>query len=79
MTSLLAHAFPLKVNRLLAFVKKTNFFGTIPSHSFWIPPRIASIVTDDAGESWVNITDGQFQVVFESDLIEPNPFPKGYQ
>lgn len=23
--------------------------------------------------------DGQFQVVFESDLIEPNPFPKGYQ
>ena len=23
--------------------------------------------------------DGQFQVVYESDLIEPNPFPKGYQ
>ena len=23
--------------------------------------------------------NGQFQVVYESDLIEPNPFPKGYQ
>jgi urea transport system substrate-binding protein len=23
--------------------------------------------------------DGQAKVVFESDLIEPNPFPKGYQ
>ena len=25
------------------------------------------------------LADGQFEVVFESDLIEPNPFPKGYQ
>ena len=25
------------------------------------------------------LADGQFKVVFESDLIEPNPFPKGYQ
>ena len=25
------------------------------------------------------LPDGQFKVVFESDLIEPNPFPKGYQ
>jgi urea transport system substrate-binding protein len=23
--------------------------------------------------------DGQFKVVYKSDLIEPNPFPKGYQ
>jgi urea transport system substrate-binding protein len=22
---------------------------------------------------------GQFKVVYESELIEPNPFPKGYQ
>ncbi len=25
------------------------------------------------------LPDGQFKVVYESDLIEPNPFPKGYQ
>jgi len=24
-------------------------------------------------------TDGQYKVVYESELIEPNPFPKGYQ
>jgi urea transport system substrate-binding protein len=24
-------------------------------------------------------TDGQAKVLYESDLIEPNPFPKGYQ
>ena len=23
--------------------------------------------------------DGQAKVIYESDLIEPNPFPKGYQ
>jgi urea transport system substrate-binding protein len=23
--------------------------------------------------------DGQFDVLYESELIEPNPFPKGYQ
>ena len=23
--------------------------------------------------------DGQFDIVYTSDLIEPNPFPKGYQ
>ena len=23
--------------------------------------------------------DGQFEVIWESDLIEPDPFPEGYQ
>ena len=25
------------------------------------------------------LANGQFEVVYESDLIEPNPFPAGYQ
>jgi urea transport system substrate-binding protein len=25
------------------------------------------------------LADGQFKVINESELIEPNPFPKGYQ
>lgn len=26
-----------------------------------------------------NVLKGQAKLVFESDLIEPDPFPKGYQ
>lgn len=39
-----------------------------PNHHLWSKTRI--------GEAQ---KDGQFKVVYESDLIEPNPFPKGYQ
>jgi urea transport system substrate-binding protein len=39
-----------------------------PNHHLWSKTRI--------GEA---TKDGQFKVIFESGLIEPNPFPKGYQ
>jgi urea transport system substrate-binding protein len=39
-----------------------------PNHHLWSKTRI--------GEA---TKDGQFKVIFESSLIEPNPFPKGYQ
>lgn len=39
-----------------------------PNHHLWSKTRI--------GEAQKS---GQFKVVYESDLIEPNPFPKGYQ
>lgn len=38
------------------------------NHHLWSKTRIGEIQKN-----------GQFKVVFESDLIEPNPFPKGYQ
>ncbi|WP_440805297.1 urea ABC transporter substrate-binding protein [Pseudomonas syringae] len=38
------------------------------NHHLWSKTRI--------GEVQAN---GQFKVIYESDLIEPNPFPKGYQ
>ncbi|MDH0748698.1 urea ABC transporter substrate-binding protein [Pseudomonas sp. GD03842] len=38
------------------------------NHHLWSKTRI--------GEAQAN---GQFKVIYESDLIEPNPFPKGYQ
>jgi urea transport system substrate-binding protein len=39
-----------------------------PNHHLWSKLRI--------GQARL---DGQFDVLYESDLIEPNPFPKGYQ
>jgi urea transport system substrate-binding protein len=39
-----------------------------PNHHLWSKTRI--------GQAQSN---GQFKVVYESELIEPNPFPKGYQ
>ncbi len=39
-----------------------------PNHHLWSKTRIGQIQKN-----------GQFKVVYESDLIEPNPFPKGYQ
>ena len=39
-----------------------------PNHHLWSKTRVAR---------WAK--NGQATVVFESDLIEPNPFPKGYQ
>ena len=39
-----------------------------PNHHLWSKTRVAQ---------WGK--DGQAKVVFESGLIEPNPFPKGYQ
>jgi len=38
------------------------------NHHLWSKTRIGKAKAD-----------GQFEVVFESDLIEPNPFPEGYQ
>ena len=38
------------------------------NHHLWSKTRIGEVQAD-----------GQFKVVYESDLIEPNPFPKGYQ
>ncbi|CAJ0742757.1 Aliphatic amidase expression-regulating protein [Ralstonia edaphis] len=38
------------------------------NHHLWSKTRIGQVQTD-----------GQFKVVYESGLIEPNPFPKGYQ
>ncbi|GAB3670290.1 urea ABC transporter substrate-binding protein [Salinisphaera aquimarina] len=38
-----------------------------PNHHLWMRTRIGQ---------WQN--DGQAKVVFESDVIKPNPFPKGY-
>ena len=38
------------------------------NHHLWSKLRI--------GEA---LADGQYKVLYESDLIEPNPFPKGYQ
>ena len=39
-----------------------------PNHHLWSKTRIGQVQKD-----------GQFKVVYESGLIEPNPFPKGYQ
>lgn len=39
-----------------------------PNHHLWSRLRIGQAQKD-----------GQYKVVYESDLIEPNPFPKGYQ
>jgi urea transport system substrate-binding protein len=39
-----------------------------PNHHLWSRLRI--------GQAQL---DGQYKVLYESDLIEPNPFPKGYQ
>jgi urea transport system substrate-binding protein len=39
-----------------------------PNHHLWSRSRIARAMPD-----------GQFDIVYTSDLIEPNPFPKGYQ
>lgn len=39
-----------------------------PNHHLWSKTRIGQVQKD-----------GQFKVIFESGLIEPNPFPKGYQ
>jgi urea transport system substrate-binding protein len=39
-----------------------------PNHHLWSRLRV--------GQAQL---DGQYKVVYESDLIEPNPFPKGYQ
>ena len=39
-----------------------------PNHHLWSKTRIGQIQKD-----------GQFDVLYESGLIEPNPFPKGYQ
>jgi urea transport system substrate-binding protein len=38
------------------------------NHHLWSKLRIGQVRTD-----------GQFDVLYESELIEPNPFPKGYQ
>ena len=38
------------------------------NHHLWSKTRIGEVQKN-----------GQFKVVYESDLIEPNPFPKGYQ
>ena len=38
------------------------------NHHLWSKTRIG-----------VAKADGQFEVVYESELIEPNPFPEGYQ
>lgn len=39
-----------------------------PNHHLWSKLRIGQVRLD-----------GQFDVLYESELIEPNPFPKGYQ
>jgi len=39
-----------------------------PNHHLWSKLRIGEV-----------LMDGQFKVLYESDLIEPDPFPKGYQ
>ena len=39
-----------------------------PNHHLWSKTRVGKAKLD-----------GQFDVVYTSDLIEPNPFPKGYQ
>lgn len=39
-----------------------------PNHHLWSRLRVGQVQGD-----------GQYKVVYESDLIEPNPFPKGYQ
>jgi urea transport system substrate-binding protein len=39
-----------------------------PNHHLWSKLRIGQVQSD-----------GQFKVLYESGLIEPNPFPKGYQ
>ena len=39
-----------------------------PNHHLWSRLRVGQVQAD-----------GQYKVVYESELIEPNPFPKGYQ
>jgi len=39
-----------------------------PNHHLWSKLRVGQVQLD-----------GQYKVVYESELIEPNPFPKGYQ
>jgi urea transport system substrate-binding protein len=38
------------------------------NHHLWSKTRVGRI-----------LKDGQYDVIFESDLVEPNPFPEGYQ
>ena len=38
------------------------------NHHLWSKLRIGQV-----------LADGQYKVLYESGLIEPNPFPKGYQ
>ncbi len=39
-----------------------------PNHHLWSKLRVGQVQSN-----------GQFKVLYQSDLIEPNPFPKGYQ
>ena len=39
-----------------------------PNHHLWSKLRVGEV-----------LTDGQYKVLYESELLEPNPFPKGYQ
>jgi urea transport system substrate-binding protein len=39
-----------------------------PNHHLWSRLRIGQV-----------LPEGQYKVLYQSDLIEPNPFPKGYQ
>jgi urea transport system substrate-binding protein len=39
-----------------------------PNHHLWMKTRIAE---------WQK--DGKAKIVYESDVIKPDPFPKGYQ
>ncbi|VTZ24284.1 Amino acid/amide ABC transporter substrate-binding protein, HAAT family (fragment) [Methylocella tundrae] len=39
-----------------------------PNHHLWSKARVARA-----------LPDGQFEIIYTTDLIEPNPFPKGYQ
>jgi urea transport system substrate-binding protein len=39
-----------------------------PNHHLWSKLRVGQV-----------LADGQYKVLYESELIEPNPFPKGYQ
>ena len=39
-----------------------------PNHHLWSKLRVGEVQLD-----------GQYKVLYESGLIEPNPFPEGYQ
>lgn len=57
---------------------------TLPGTEFTAAPN-GTVKVHDNHHLWMKTVvgqgqkDGQFKVVYESDVIEPNPFPEGYQ
>lgn len=56
------------LTNILRFILTEGLVRVHENHHLWSKARIARA-----------LPDGQFEVVYTTDLLEPNPFPKGYQ